>query len=65
MIKKYAIAMAAIAALAVSLPANAEEVGVGVGVGPVGPGVTVGESHRNYDGVARRSSRNGTNHGRK
>jgi hypothetical protein len=44
---KYALIIAAVAALAT--PASAEEVGVGVGVGPVGAGVTVGESHRDYD----------------
>jgi hypothetical protein len=44
---KYALIIAAVAALAT--PALAEEVGVGVGVGPVGAGVTVGESHRDYD----------------
>ena len=41
---KYALVIAAVAALAT--PALAEEVGVGVGVGPVGAGVTVGEGHR-------------------
>jgi hypothetical protein len=39
---KYALVIAAVAALAT--PAFAEEVGVGVGVGPVGAGVTVGAS---------------------
>jgi hypothetical protein len=40
---KYALVIAAVAALAT--PAFAEEVGVGVGVGPVGAGVTVGAGH--------------------
>jgi hypothetical protein len=40
---KYALVIAAVAALAT--PALAEEVGVGVGVGPVGAGVTVGAGH--------------------
>jgi hypothetical protein len=43
--KKYLFVAAAVAALAA--PAMAEE--VGVRVGPVGAGVTVGESHRDYD----------------
>ena len=38
--KKYALLMAAVAALAT--PALADDVRVGVGVGPVGAGVTVG-----------------------
>jgi hypothetical protein len=42
---KYALVIAAVAALAT--PALADE--VGVHVGPVGAGVTVGESHRDYD----------------
>ncbi|MEA2889091.1 MAG: hypothetical protein QOD11_3451 [Bradyrhizobium sp.] len=37
---KYALVIAAVAALAT--PAFADQVGVGVGVGPVGAGVTVG-----------------------
>jgi hypothetical protein len=41
---KYALVIAAVAALAT--PAFADEVGVGVGVGPVGAGVTVGQGHR-------------------
>ena len=40
---KYALVIAAVAALAT--PAFADEVGVGVGVGPVGAGVTVGAGH--------------------
>lgn len=43
--KKYLFVAAAVAALAT--PAMADE--VGVRVGPVGAGVTVGESHRDYD----------------
>jgi hypothetical protein len=43
--KKYLFVAAAIGALAT--PAMADE--VGVRVGPVGAGVTVGESHRDYD----------------
>ena len=43
--KKYLFVAAAVGALAT--PAMAEE--VGVRVGPVGAGVTVGESHRDYD----------------
>ena len=43
--KKYLFVAAAVGALAA--PAMAEE--VGVRVGPVGAGVTVGESHRDYD----------------
>jgi hypothetical protein len=43
--KKYLFVAATIGALAA--PAMAEE--VGVQVGPVGAGVTVGESHRDYD----------------
>jgi len=42
---KYALAIAAVFSLAT--PALADE--VGVRVGPVGAGVTVGESHRDYD----------------
>ena len=42
---KYAFVIATVAALAT--PAFAED--VGVRVGPVGAGVTVGESHRDYD----------------
>jgi hypothetical protein len=42
---KYALVIAAVAALAT--PALAEE--VGVRVGPVGAGVTVGEGHRDRD----------------
>lgn len=42
---KYALVLAAVAAIAT--PAFADE--VGVRVGPVGAGVTVGESHRDYD----------------
>jgi hypothetical protein len=42
---KYALVIAAVAALAT--PALADE--VGVRVGPVGAGVTVGEGHRDYD----------------
>jgi hypothetical protein len=42
---KYALVIAAVAALAT--PAFAEE--VGVRVGPVGAGVTVGEGHRDRD----------------
>jgi hypothetical protein len=42
---KYALVIAAVAALAT--PAFAEE--VGVRVGPVGAGVTVGEGHRDLD----------------
>jgi len=42
---KYALAVAAVVALAT--PAFAED--VGVRVGPVGTGVTVGEGHRDYD----------------
>ena len=42
--KKYLLVAAALGALAV--PAMADE--VGVHVGPVGAGVTVGESHRDY-----------------
>ena len=42
---KYALVIAAVAALAT--PALADE--VGVKVGPVGAGVTVGEGHRDYD----------------
>ena len=45
--KKYALVIATVSALAT--PALAEEVGVGVGVGPVGAGVTVGEGRRDYD----------------
>jgi hypothetical protein len=41
---KYALVIATVAGLAV--PALADE--VGVKVGPVGAGVTVGESHRDY-----------------
>ncbi|WP_291685943.1 hypothetical protein [Bradyrhizobium sp.] len=43
--KKYLLVAAAVGALAG--PAVADE--VGVRVGPVGAGVTVGESHRDYD----------------
>ena len=43
--KKYLLAVATVAALAT--PALADD--VGVRVGPVGAGVTVGESHRDYD----------------
>lgn len=43
--KKYLFIVAAVGALA--SPVMAEE--VGVRVGPVGAGVTVGESHRDYD----------------
>jgi len=42
---KYALVIATVATLAT--PAFAED--VGVRVGPVGAGVTVGESHRDYD----------------
>jgi hypothetical protein len=42
---KYALVIAAVAAIAT--PALADE--VGVRVGPVGAGVTVGEGHRDYD----------------
>jgi hypothetical protein len=42
---KYALVFTALAAL--STPALADD--VGVRVGPVGAGVTVGESHRDYD----------------
>ena len=42
---KTALVIAAVVAIAT--PAFAEE--VGVRVGPVGAGVTVGESHRDYD----------------
>ena len=42
---KYALIFTALAAL--STPAFADD--VGVRVGPVGTGVTVGESHRDYD----------------
>jgi hypothetical protein len=42
---KFALVIAAVAALAT--PALADE--VGVRVGPVGAGVTVGEGHRDYD----------------
>ena len=42
---KSALIIAAVAALAT--PVSAEE--VGVGVGPVDAGVTVGQSHRDYD----------------
>ena len=42
---KYALVIAAVAALAT--PAFADE--VGVRVGPVGAGVTVGEGHRDLD----------------
>ena len=42
---KYALVIATVAGLAA--PALADE--VGVKVGPVGAGVTVGESHRDYD----------------
>jgi hypothetical protein len=42
---RYALIIAAVAALAT--PALAEE--VGVGVGPAGAGVTVCEGHRDYD----------------
>ena len=42
--KKYLLAAAMVGAFAV--PALADE--VGVHVGPVGAGVTVGESHRDY-----------------
>ncbi len=41
---KYALIIATVASIAT--PALAEE--VGVRVGPVGAGVTVGESHRDY-----------------
>jgi hypothetical protein len=44
---KYALIIAAVAAIAT--PALAQD--VGVRVGPVGAGVTVGESHRDYDRV--------------
>ncbi len=43
--KKFLIAAAAVGALAG--PALADD--VGVRVGPVGAGVTVGETHRDYD----------------
>lgn len=42
---KYIAVLAAVAAI--STPAFADD--VGVRVGPVGAGVTVGESHRDYD----------------
>jgi hypothetical protein len=42
---KYALIIATI--IGVATPAMAEE--VGVRVGPVGAGVTVGESHHDYD----------------
>jgi hypothetical protein len=42
---RYALVIAAVAAIAT--PALADE--VGVRVGPVGAGVTVGEGHRDYD----------------
>ena len=45
--KKYALLMAAVAALAT--PALADDVRVGVGIGPVGAGVTVGAGHHDYD----------------
>jgi hypothetical protein len=41
------ILLAAAATCALAAPALADE--VGVRVGPVGAGVTVGESHRDYD----------------
>jgi hypothetical protein len=41
------ILLVAAATCALATPVLAEE--VGVGVGPVGAGVTVGESHRDYD----------------
>jgi hypothetical protein len=41
------ILLAAAAACALAAPALADD--VGVRVGPVGAGVTVGESHRDYD----------------
>jgi hypothetical protein len=43
--KKYLFIAAAVSALAV--PAMAED--IGVHAGPVGAGVTVGQSHRDYD----------------
>jgi hypothetical protein len=46
---KYVLGLAVAAAMCAAVPASADEVGVGVGVGPVGAGVTVGESHRDWD----------------
>jgi hypothetical protein len=46
---RYGLAIAAVATLALAVPASAEDAEIGAHVGPVGAGVSVGDGHHDRD----------------